>query len=693
MTTDNRFLDVDRHASVTLPGLHRRPVPPAWVRPRTATSRELVVLLENGGFDLGLPAFIDSAVAAIPGASAVVDDAMRGALVARLRDWLRSTTDGLLESAELAINRYSSSQPTTYGAVKVLRNGTATYEELRDVLFTATRTGHVVDLLVLTHGSGGYLAADGGIDGARIRNLATEFGGPLNLRSVYMMSCIGSRLNRAWLDVGARVSAGTVGNNNLPEPTTHFFWTAWTAGQTFESAVTSGYRRTIDALNGVLNSAISALLPGGSLRAPAIDVSSLDVIASSRPEIAGVGSLTVTTDALPPAGVALSGGNSLVTTVLPRPVLDRLRDRAMELTLSTGRALSEPGRIFVESWERPLATPGPAGEAEMARRIAGAERYVAERVAQALSQQQVDALVSFACGIGREAFARSIALRLIDDGHLVQVPVEIRKWTRVRRGEQVVESEALQQRRRAEAELFAGPAPRLSVPESREVRVYSRQQGPVLVGIGLAEAVEWGLAAGGLLQAGIEASRGNLSASYDKAHRLMTSDARLRMPGAQAATSSYRRRFLTFPQFRPGVAYAVFDLIWTGNAYGEISTVVLEKVLAESSDWTHSEARLTLSSLSTIPRGTDPRVWPLTYRYEGTYDPLGNGKCDFQGTVEVDAFGSIRWVSPHQVVSRSLADWPLGDPATFVLRGPDVVIPAPNVPAEQAAYLREHAPT
>lgn len=663
--------------------------PPSWVVPQAAATRELIVLLENGGIDLNLRPFVDGLIDLLPGSSLISDD-IRGAIASRLRAWLREVTDDLLESAELTLNRYQSAAPGTYGAVHVLRNSTATYTALRDALFAATRAGHVADVLILTHGSDGYIAAGSGIDAARIRGLRTEFGGPLNIRVVYMMSCVGASLNQAWLDAGARASAGTVRNNNLPEPATHLFWTAWTGGSTFESAVTSAYRRTVEMINEAVRGIVRAVVPGGSLIAPSIDVSGLDVIAASRPEIAGNGSLTVSTDSLPPAPTV--SGMSLVTTVLPTRAMTALRPVATAYSMSTGRRLSPQGKVFVEGWERPLAGTGPDAEAELARRIAAAEHLVAELIPVALTQPQIDALVSFACGIGRRAFIASTAYRLIGEGQLGQVPAEIRKWTKVRRNGVVVDSAALDARRRAEAELFAGPTPAVSVPESREVRQYSFQQNPAAA-IGLVEAVEWGLAAGGLMQAQYQAERGNLTLAFDKAERLLDPQARLAMPGARAARHTYSRSFLSFPQLYLGTANAELVVEWGGNAYGEIETPVFKKSLSASSDWTVSELSVSVSLMGRIPSGSDPRAWPFTYRYQGTYDPFDNGKFEFEGEIELNAFGGIRWVRPHQVISRSFADWALpAAPEEIVRRGRDVVVATPTIPDDQRAYLNAHLP-
>lgn len=688
MTAGNRLLDTRSHRQAHEWARGRAP---SWVVPQSAGRRELVVLVENGGIDLGLRGLVDGVVDLLPGAALLVTQDMRGVMAARLREWLRQATDDLLEGAELVLNRYSAAHPAHYGAVHVLRNSTATYGELRDRLFAATRAGHVVDLLVLTHGSGGYLAADSGIDAAMIRRLAQEYGGPLGIRSVYMMSCVGASLNQAWLDAGARTSAGSTGNNNLPEPTTHFFWRAWTGGQTFETAVTSAYRTTVETLNRAVQGVVSAIAPGaGAALAGQLDVSALPMVASGRPEVAGIGTLTIATEALPAAPAVTSRGSGLVTTVLPRQVLDRLRSTVTAYSMTAGRQLSPGGMSFVQRWERPLVAPSAEGEAEMARRIAAAEHLVAERVAQPLAQNQLDALVCFACGIGKAAFLRSTALLMVDDGLLAQVPVEIGKWTKVRRAGVVVESPGLIARRRAEADLFTGPS--AAAPLSRAARHYAYQQNP-LAAVGIAEAVEWGLAAGGLLQSGVQSAAGGFSLTFDKAQRLLTPEARLAMPGARAATHTYKAAFLSVPSIRAGTAHAEIVVAWGGNAYGEIESVVFRKDIDRTSDWSRSDLRVAVTLLGRVPTGVDPRAWPFTFRYDGSYDPLGNGMFDFEGEIEVDAFGGIRWVRPHKVVSHSMADWAIdGRPEDWVVRGPDVPSILPAIPAEQAAYLRQHLP-
>ncbi|MGV0718210.1 hypothetical protein ABQE93_22680 [Mycolicibacterium sp. XJ662] len=678
--TVNRFVDTRRYYGGPNT-LGQRSTGRSFARAASAADRTLIVLIENGGVDLGLPDLVDRLISEIPDASSIISEGMREQMVTSLRGWLQTTTDNLIESAELTLNRYAATKPATYGDVVVLRNSSATFAELKNALFTASRAGRVIDLMILTHGRDDHIAADGGIDSARIRSLTKDYGGPLNIRTVYMMNCVGASLNQAWLDIGARASAGSHENNYLPEPTTYFFFSAWKNGQTFETAVTSAYRRTIDEINAALRAIITAIAPlAGAVLASKIDVSGLSFVVASRPEVVGAGDITISSDVLPPPPAGTSKGQSLVTTVMPAG------SRAWTRQMSVPRSVSPSGRTFIGRWE----LPGP----ELDHRIAAVETFLTDRVATALTQPQIDALASFGVGIGAAALLRSTLLKLLDAGNLQEVPVEMRKWTKLRQDGRIVDDERLVERRQAEAELFGGGPTPVAVPASREVREYSYQQNPAAAAIGLAEVVEWGLAAGAIVQAGVQDASGSFSLTYDDAHRLLTPQGRLGMPGVAAATQNYRRRFLVVPQIRVGTANAAIDVVWSGNAYGEITSVVFERVLTESSDWSKSDLRITVNAMSRIPVSRDPREWPITFRYQGAYDPLGNGHFEFQGEIEVNAFGGIRWISPHQVVSRSFSDvFISGKPEDWVQRGPDVWPATPAIPDEQAKFLRENVPT
>lgn len=683
ISAGNRLIGDGRRPDTTYPRVHP-PDRPRWTRPQAASQRVLVVLIENGGIDLGIPELVSRLVDAVPGASAVIGESTKQALAERIRGWLRGATDTLLESAELALNEFSAARPDQYGTVTVLRDSSATFAELRTSLFDASRSGKVIDLLILTHGARGYISAAGGIDAARIRTLATEYGGPLSIRSVYMMNCVGSSLNQAWLDVGARVSAGTHENNYLPEPTTHYFWTAWRAGQTFDSAVTGAYRRTVETMNAAVRSIVTTLVPvAGASLAERIDLGTLDFVVASRPEVVGAGALTINDDALPPP--ATSSGMALVTTVLPPGMA-----HGMTVTTPGGAAtvVSPAGRTFIERWELPLLAGRTDASTELARRISEAERFLSSQVSTPLAVAQFDALACFALGVGAHAFARSTVLRMVQQGDLAAVPTELRKWTKVRKDGIVVESPQLVARRQAEAEMFTGPA--LAVPASWEVREYARQQNPAAA-IALADAIQIGLGAASIVQSQVNAFPGGaLTVSYDKQQRLLTPEARLRMPGAMRPKNVYTRDLFWFPKIRTNAAEAQLVITWEGNDYGEISTPIITKDPDRTSEWTRSEASLVITAVSRIPTGSDPRTWPLSYHYEGNFDPYGNGEWEIQGNFEINAFGGIAFHG-HRVTSRSLMDFAL-DVHPDRWKGADVTATAPTIPADQMAYLREHVP-
>ena len=70
---ENRFLELDR-GSTAAPidagaGGRRSPASPPrrWAAPFAAADRALVILIENGGVDLGIPELVDKILAVIPG--------------------------------------------------------------------------------------------------------------------------------------------------------------------------------------------------------------------------------------------------------------------------------------------------------------------------------------------------------------------------------------------------------------------------------------------------------------------------------------------------------------------------------------------------------------------------------------------------------------------------------------------------
>lgn len=59
-----------------------------------------------------------------------------------------------------------------------------------------------------------------------------------------------------------------------------------------------------------------------------------------------------------------------------------------------------------------------------------AEAAVNDRVIVPLTQNQFDALVSFAFNVGAEAFRKSTLVRALNQGQYDQVPTQLRRWVR-----------------------------------------------------------------------------------------------------------------------------------------------------------------------------------------------------------------------------------------------------------------------
>lgn len=283
----------------------------------SADQRALVILIENGGIDLAIPELVDKLLSNVPGASLIPED-VRQKLIVFVRDTIKGLTDTLIESADLALNRYQDAAPSMFGSVTVLRNSTATYDDLKNKLIGLSKEGKIIDLFILTHGADKRIAVTGDVTDDKIRQMRAEFGKPLSIRAVYMMNCVGSSLNQAWLDAGAKTSAGALHNNYLPEPTNFFFWQNWKDGQSFEAAVNAAYRKTINLMNDAVNGFIKAL---GLSGLASVDFEQMDFVKDSAPVISGQRTVTVGTDDLT---FAQSLSSSLATTVLPMSLLRTL---------------------------------------------------------------------------------------------------------------------------------------------------------------------------------------------------------------------------------------------------------------------------------------------------------------------------------------------------------------------------------
>lgn len=707
--------------------------------PFSASNRALVILIENGGIDLGIPDLVDKLLDALPGSS-LIPDSWRPKLVTHLRDKLRSVTDDFLETVELSVNRYSAAKPDFYGSVTVLRNGTATYQALKDKLIALSKEGLLIDVFILTHGArDNIVTLDGYINGDNIRDIKKANGGPLRIRSVYMMNCWGSTLNQAWIDIGARVSSGSRDINYLPEPTTFFFFRNWKKGDPFGTAVSSAFQSTINLMNTTVRSFIDAIpIPGTSYLAKQVDFAKMGFVTDSTPVIQGDQSVTINSDSI---SFTQSVSTGLAVTMIPvdsAGILSAaqstmtLSDQGVELikqfegfrakmyndpvghcTIGYG-TLIHTGNCNGSESEKPY-TDGVTEEKAtklLADKASEFQKVINDNVKVSLNQNQNDALVSFVYNVGPTNFRNSTLLKVLNKGEYASVPSEMKRWNKGRDEQgNLIELPGLVKRRAAEAALFEKAVTSVAKSLSRELwpvrhsasyhsemataqSAYSTQMNPaaaIIAGIEVADAIQIGLTGVAIVQTQVAASQGQFSLAYDKAARMLTSEARAAMPGSQTAKKSYSQQL--FQIGASGFASADVIIEWEGNSYGEIGTAIIRRNLASSTEWSHSSCNITITKVDRIPLpGTDPRSWPIHFSYEGTYDPYANGYFEFSGEFQINAFGGLKFTR-HEVVSRSLADWAIsGKPTDYVRKGADVVAATPAVPQEQIDYLKSKLP-
>jgi GH24 family phage-related lysozyme (muramidase) len=369
----------------------------------------------------------------------------------------------------------------------------------------------------------------------------------------------------------------------------------------------------------------------------------------------------------------------------------------------------------------------------LASALAERQKVVTDAVKVALNQNQNDALVSFVYNVGNANFQSSTLLKLLNQGKYDAVPGELKKWTKARRDGKLVDLPGLVNRRTAEATLFNAPpaataqpaattqslsgsgprtqhgggAPVRSAyhyhsPSSNELASAQSnlafQQNPAVVAIGVADAIQIGLGAVAIVQAQVNATQGSFTLFFDQAQRMLTSEARAQMPGAQPQGKNYKQTLFYIGVADPktsdilNMAYATVTIAWGGDDYGEIATANIERDLDSSTDWQKSTCNLNIKKLDKIPPpNTDPRTWPIVFTYVGTFDPSGNGYYEFRGEFEINAFGGLKF-NDHHVVSRSYIQWGEGDPENYVRKGKDAIVPVPPIPAEQQAYLRTKLP-
>lgn len=94
-------------------------------------------------------------------------------------------------------------------------------------------------------------------------------------------------------------------------------------------------------------------------------------------------------------------------------------------------------------------------DAEFVRDVGRFDDCVGAAVTASLSQQQFDALVSFAYNVGETAFRQSTLLRKVNAGDFAGAKAEFARWNKATVDGKLVTVPGLSARRRAEAALFS----------------------------------------------------------------------------------------------------------------------------------------------------------------------------------------------------------------------------------------------
>lgn len=231
------------------------------------TQKALLVLIQNGGYQDGLPfnpgfdiaiglRFSCGGWAADLALDASVWDAISAAgippfnsclnpnnwsVTTRTRhysaaDFIREMTNFAAESIGVA-TVYGSGAPARYAAIRILQDGDLRASRIRQEL-QSLASSYIVDVHVLAHGDSTSFGLNGEMTASDISALRTIAG--LNLRTVFQQNCNGSSLNSSWLYAGAQVVTGAAGINSMPVAYGPFI-RRWVAGETFYNAVQNSY--------------------------------------------------------------------------------------------------------------------------------------------------------------------------------------------------------------------------------------------------------------------------------------------------------------------------------------------------------------------------------------------------------------------------------------------------------------------
>jgi hypothetical protein len=159
---------------------------------------------------------------------------------------IEDSVDYWVEEFENTFSGFANSAGHEYNSVEFLEDATAIPSKFKERVKALADQGFTIDVITIGHGSKKRLV---GFQGASITDvtlseLKIEYGRALPIRMVYMMNCLGSTMNSAWINAGATVSGGSRGDNFMPEPMLHTFWKNWLGGMNFANAMADAYRST-----------------------------------------------------------------------------------------------------------------------------------------------------------------------------------------------------------------------------------------------------------------------------------------------------------------------------------------------------------------------------------------------------------------------------------------------------------------
>ena len=210
-----------------------------------------------------------------------------------------------------------------------------------------------------------------------------------------------------------------------------------------------------------------------------------------------------------------------------------------------------------------------------------------------------------------------------------------------------------------------------------------------IAGLTAVDAAGLGLGAASLLSP-VMTKSGKLSVTSDKAQRLLSTQAKLKLNKRPTKTYGPYLIFIGGSKIIDP-ASAVLEVVWEGNDYGEIGAAYVRRNIKHTDSFSKSSLSVSFTKLNKIPPVSmkDPREWPIVFAYDGTYDPYGNGEFQFQGEFEINAFGGLNF-NRHVVKSTSAINFMIRvSPYDIIKKYSNKSYVIPALPPEQKQYLNE----